>query len=77
MPNKLTRIAQEILFMESDLPQRFDYSSGERPEINDFEIHLFEQTWGSTALGFSGIGGQARRKHRKSSIAWSKKSLNK
>lgn len=59
MPNKLTRIAQEVLFMESDLPQRFDYSSGEKPKINDFEIHLFEQTWGSTALGFSGIGGQA------------------
>lgn len=59
MPNKLTRIAQEVLFIESDLPRRFDYSSGERPEINDFEIHLFEQTWGSTALGFSGIGGQA------------------
>lgn len=59
MSNKLTRIAQEVLFIESDLPCRFNYSLGEKPKINDFEIHLFEQTWGSTALGFSGAGGQA------------------
>ena len=27
--------------------------------IDEFEIHIFEQIWGSTALGFGGIGGQA------------------
>lgn len=26
---------------------------------NDVEIYSFPQTWGSTALGFGGIGGQA------------------
>lgn len=25
----------------------------------EFEIHVFGQTWGSTALGFPGIGGSA------------------
>lgn len=26
---------------------------------DDYDLILFSQTWGSTALGFSGIGGQA------------------
>ena len=26
---------------------------------DDFDINLFSQTWGSTALGFSGFGGMA------------------
>ena len=25
----------------------------------EFEVYVFPQTWGSTALGFGGIGGQA------------------
>lgn len=59
MSNKLTRMAKEILAIESDLLFRFDYSAGERPTVNDFEIYIFEQIWGSTALGFGGMGGQA------------------
>lgn len=59
MSNKLTTMAREILAIEFDLPFRFDYSTGERPTVNDFEIHVFEQTWGSTTLGFGGMGGQA------------------
>lgn len=28
-------------------------------EPDDFEVYVFPQTWGSTALGYGGIGGQA------------------
>ena len=59
MSNKLTRMAREVLAIEEDLPYRLEYSKGETPTIEDFEIYVFEQTWGSTALGFGGIGGQA------------------
>lgn len=59
MSNKLTSMARELLAIEEDLPYRFDYSAGDRPTINDFDLYTFEQTWGSTALGFGGIGGQA------------------
>lgn len=58
MPNQLTRMAKELLMIEGDFPYRLDYSK-ERPQINDFELYTFSQTWGSTALGFDGIGGQA------------------
>lgn len=59
MSNKLTQIAKEILLIEADLSYRLDYSENPRPTIDDFEMYTFEQTWGSTALGFGGIGGQA------------------
>lgn len=59
MSNKLTRMAREILFIEEDLPKRFDYGEIPPPTLNDFELYTFEQTWGSTSLGFGGFGGQA------------------
>ena len=59
MSNKLTEMAREILNIEADLPYRFDYSDNKNPTLDDFELHTFEQTWGSTALGFGGVGGQA------------------
>ena len=59
MSNNLTEMAREILAIESDLPHRFHYSDKSHSTVNDFELHTFEQTWGSTALGFGGIGGQA------------------
>lgn len=59
MSNKLTEMAREILNIEADLPYRFDYSNNKNPTLDDFELYTFEQTWGSTALGFGGIGGQA------------------
>ena len=59
MSNKLTRMAREILAIEADLPYRFDYSNNSNPTLDDFELYTFEQTWGSTALGFGGVGGQA------------------
>ena len=57
MSNKLTRMAREILAIEADLPYRFDYSDNSNPTLDDFELHTFEQTWGSTALGFGGAEG--------------------
>ena len=58
MSNKLTAMAREILTIEADLPYRLDYSDNLNPTLDDFALHTFEQTWGSTALGFGGIGGQ-------------------
>lgn len=57
--DKFIRMAREILVIEEDLPYRFDYSDNSHPTLDDFELHTFEQTWGSTALGFGGFGGQA------------------
>lgn len=59
MSNKLTKMAREILCIESDLPFRFNYQAQTCPTIDDFSIYTFEQLWGSTALGFGGMGGQA------------------
>ena len=56
MSNKLTQMAREILAIEADILNRFDYTV-DNPKIDDFDIHIFEQVWGSTALGFGGIGG--------------------
>ena len=58
MSNKLTQMAREILNSGADLPYRFDYSDKSNPTLDDFELHTFEQTWGSTAVGFGGVGGQ-------------------
>ena len=30
-----------------------------RPRIDSVDVVMFPQTWGSTALGFGGVGGQA------------------
>lgn len=65
MSNQLTKMAREILAIEDDLPFRIINSytnmdtKGRLPSVNDYELHIFQQTWGSTALGFGGIGGQA------------------
>lgn len=54
MSNELTNLAKEILEVEADLSCR----SGQI-HINNFSFHVFEQLWGSTALGFGGFGGSA------------------
>lgn len=59
MSNKLIKIAKDILYIEEDLPFRFDYSEKPYPTLDDFELYTFDQVWGSTALGFGGMGGQA------------------
>lgn len=57
--NKLVGMAREILAIEADLPYRLDYDEKPKPTIDDFELYTFNQIWGSTALGFGGVGGQA------------------
>lgn len=57
--NKLTKMAKQLFQIEEDLPFRFDYSNGERPKVDDFELYCFEQTWGDTSCGFGGMAGQA------------------
>lgn len=67
MSNKLTDLAIETLLIEKDIPFRIDYSKEDplyRFNIDDFDIYIFSQTWGSTALGFDEFGfvGQAMTK---------------
>ena len=51
----LTHMAMELLCMDEDIKFRFTDS---KTRISDFEMVTFGQVWGSTALGFGGIGGQ-------------------
>ncbi len=44
----------DLVQINEDIQERCDGSS-----IDDFDIYDFDQTWGSTALGFSGMGGQS------------------
>lgn len=59
MSNMLTIMARELLEIEEDLPYRFNYNGKPRPTIDNFSLYTFEQVWGSTALGFGGVGGCA------------------
>lgn len=62
MSNKITDTALDLLMIEKDILSRIDYSKENkhfRVSVDDFAMNIFEQTWGSTALGFDGIGGQA------------------
>ena len=56
MSNKLTQIAREALAIEADLTYRLDYSGKYMPTLEDFEVHIFEQVWGSTTLGKYNFG---------------------
>lgn len=63
--NPITSLAMSVArAIDTDLPpipfERRDGSKGERrPHEDDIDVHMFPQTWGSTALGFGGIGGAA------------------
>ena len=62
MSNKFTDTALNLLMIEKDILSRIDYSKENkhfRVSVDDFAMNIFEQTWGSTALGFGGIGGSA------------------
>ena len=60
MSNKVVHIAKQLLNINDDIQYRFNFSKdNRRVTVDDFDLHIFEQTWGSTALGFGGIGGQA------------------
>lgn len=59
MSNKIIHIAKDLLNINDDLEFRLDYKRDPKATIDEFEVHIFEQVWGSTALGFGGIGGQS------------------
>lgn len=59
MSNSLVSLAREVLEIESDIQFRIKGRYEFRHTVDDFELVTFNQTWGSTALGFGGIGGQA------------------
>jgi hypothetical protein len=60
MSNRIVHIAKQLLNINDDIQFRFDFSKDNRRiTIDDFELHIFEQTWSSTALGFGGVGGDA------------------
>jgi hypothetical protein len=62
MSNKLTQIAKEILIIESDIRFRLNYDRSKSDyyvSVDDFDMYTFEQIWGTTSLGFSGVGGSA------------------
>ena len=56
MSNPLIKMAKELLIISEDLPFRF--SDPRNSRVEDFRMYTFSQTWGSTALGFGGMGGQ-------------------
>ena len=55
--NKLRKMARELLAIDEDLPFRLG-EDVRRISSDDFVIHTFTQAWGSTPLGFGGVGGQ-------------------
>ena len=60
MSNKVVHIAKQLLNINDDIQFRFNFNKdNRRVTVDDFDLHIFEQTWGSTALGFGSIGGQA------------------
>lgn len=55
---KLTKMVDELNAINNDIVTRMGYPEN-TTLTDDVEVHVFEQVWGSTALGFGGIGGQA------------------
>lgn len=50
---KVLTTAMELMLIQDDILRR------EKVYSTDFTIYMFEQIWGSTALGFPGVGGSA------------------
>ena len=50
---KVLTTAMELLLIQDNILTR------EKVYGTDFDIIMFDQTWGSTALGFPGVGGSA------------------
>lgn len=57
--SKLTIISKVAKAIEEDLRNRIKDYENSLIFTNDFDVYIFEQTWGSTALGFPGFGGQS------------------
>lgn len=50
---------EEALYATFNGKRERSGSRKRRPYPNEIEVYSFPQSWGSTALGFGGIGGQA------------------
>lgn len=61
MRSKLLTMAAEAIRIEDDLRFRLKGKEDMMRDFQDgyYDVYVFEQVWGSTALGFGGIGGQA------------------
>lgn len=62
MNNKLIEMARELLEISNDIETKIKVSNlcseqGIKHSVDEFNIHTFEQVWGSTATGFDGWGG--------------------
>ena len=56
--SKFTKMARELLAIDEDIPYRVNDPDNPRVLSQDaFELYIFPQIWGSTALGFGGMGG--------------------
>jgi hypothetical protein len=53
----LIQMARELLAIHEDFPYHTKHPEWARS--CNYELRTFEQTWGSTSLGFGGIGGSA------------------
>ena len=47
MSNQIVKTAKELLLIEADLPHRFSYNGKQRPTVDDFQMYVFEQSWGA------------------------------
>jgi hypothetical protein len=56
--------AQEILSIKQNYVHYLDHEKLKEQHIkrvydDDFDVYIFEQTWGNTSGGFEGVGGSA------------------
>ena len=59
MGNAILSVASAVIkALEYDLPDIKENDRERRPNEDEIEVYSFPQTWGSTALGFGGVGGQ-------------------
>jgi len=54
--NQLSEQEQTHAVRNKTVPQK---TNTRRPHEDDVEVFMFPQTWGSTALGYGGVGGAA------------------
>ena len=64
MSDMLIGLAREALAIEEDIQYRVNNPHNPRLFYDGFDMIIFDQTWGSTALGFGGIGGDAMTQAR-------------
>ena len=58
----IMKMARQLMSISNDL--RFRRPNAGDNNYNEGELYDFDQTWGSTALGFGGVGGSAMTTER-------------